>query len=515
MKKATSLFTTAYLLIIFCIYPFYMQNGYQDIGEAKNRFFLYISMAAAGIMGICSLLYLLARFASKEPDRNSWLIDWDGVSTTDLLVLVYGTVVFLSYVFTEYKDEALWGTEGWYIGCVLLLLLCFLYFFISRMWDGNIKVLYALPAASSIVFLLGICNRFSVYPIFTEVTLPEFISTLGNINWYCGYLSVTAPIGIGMFVLSEKESAPKWKKWLWGIYTVITFLSAFSQGSDSIFLWFGALFFAFLWISLEKKEWLKNWMFLAILWSVSAQIIRIMRHILPGKYNYEGNNLCGYFTASSISLWILAAAAVFYGIISTGKFKEPKIIRKGLLAILFSICGLWCALSVINTAWGIPWLKEREALQAFFLFDRNWGHGRGAACITGACIFRKLPPVHKLLGAGPDCFSRYAYTMPELSAMLYESFGSARLTNAHNELLTTLVNLGILGVGSYFGIFILFIKKCMKKGRENPVLYLLATGMVCYFAHNMVSFAHVLNLPVLFLFLGMGEKICRENGEGC
>ena len=511
LKRVSGLFTTAYLMIIFCIYPFYMQNGYQDMGEAKNRFFFYVSIAAAGIMGVCSILHLLTRLWSKEPDRTPYLVDWERVSITDLLVLIYGTMVFLSYVLSKNKDEALWGTEGWYIGCVLLLLLCFLYFFISRLWDGNIKILYFLSVASAVVFLLGIGNRFSFYPVFLKGEFPEFISTLGNINWYCGYLSVTAPIGIGMFLLSDELSASKGKKWMWGIYGVITFLTAFSQGSDSIFLWFAALFFFFLWISLGKKERFKNWILLVILWGISAQTIRIMRHVPVGKYNYESNNLCGYFTDSSLPLWILLAAVVFYGImIRVKNFTSSKIIKRGLLILPLSVCGLWCLLMVIHTVYGIPWIRESEVWQKIFLFDRNWGHGRGAAYITGVHIFGKLPLIHKLLGAGPDCFSKCAYSMPELSAMLYESFGNARLTNAHNELLTNLVNLGIFGVCSYVGIFIFFVGKCMKKGRENPILYLFGASIICYFAHNMVSFAHVLNLPFLFLFLGMGEKICRE-----
>lgn len=508
LKKGAGLFVSAYLMIIFCVYPFYMQNGYQDIGEAKNKFFLCVSFAAAGIMGVCSLLCLLGRLGNKAPDRNPYLIDWDRVSVTDLLVMVYGTAVFLSYAASDNKKEALWGAEGWNIGCILLLLLCGLYFFISRFFDGNKVILYFLTASSAVVFLLGICNRFSFYPVVPKSDFPEFISTLGNINWYCGYLSVTAPIGLGMFLLSGRQR----KRWAGIIYGFITFLTAFSQGSDSIFLWFAALFFIFLWISLEKREWLKNWMLLVLLWGISAQIIRIMRYVLPNRYNYESGNLCGYFTDSSLSLWILAAAAVFYIFIRQWK---PEKIRKGLLAAFLGICILWCLITVVNTGYGISFIREREELQKIFYFDESWGHGRGAAYMAGIHIFEKLPFIHKLLGAGPDCFAVCAYSMPELSAMLYESFGTARLTNAHNELLTGLVNIGILGTGFYLGIFVSFIGKCMKKGKENPVLYLFAASAVCYFAHNMVSFAQVLNLPFLFLLLGMGEKIYRENKGEC
>ena len=50
--KAGNLFTTAYLLLIFCIYPFYMKEGYVDIWESKYHFFLYSSLAALLILAI-------------------------------------------------------------------------------------------------------------------------------------------------------------------------------------------------------------------------------------------------------------------------------------------------------------------------------------------------------------------------------------------------------------------------------------------------------------------------------
>ena len=148
LKKTANLFTTAYLLLMFCAYPFYIEKGYENIGEAKNRFFLYISISAFVILGICAFLYLLKALWDILLQKKVYLIDWNRVSATDLFVLLYATFVFLSYVFSEYRDEALWGTEGWYMGLLPLLLLCGLYFFISRMWNGDIRI----SLASAIVF---------------------------------------------------------------------------------------------------------------------------------------------------------------------------------------------------------------------------------------------------------------------------------------------------------------------------------------------------------------------------
>lgn len=526
LKKTANLFTTAYLLIMFAIYPFYMQNGYVDIGEAKNHFFLYVSIAAFGILGLLAVIYLCVRLKEICRQKRAYLIDWDRVSSTDLLVLLYATTIFMSYVFSEHQEEALWGTEGWYIGTVMLLLLCGLYFFISRMWNANVKVLYAPVTASIFVFLLGISNRFSFYPISFEIVQPGFISTLGNINWYCGYLSVIAPVGIVMFVLSDdkkqgkmQKAGQKWKQFGLGVYSVITFMTAFSQGSSSIFLWFIALFFMLLWICVEKRKWFQNWILLVVLWGASAQLVRLMRNLMPGRYNYDADNLCGYFTGSSLALWIaLAGAAGYIYLVITEKrsLKEPAAAkmqkqtgRKILLICAGVLSGLLILIMAINAKWGIPFLKENAAFGQIFLLDEAWGNGRGAAFYAGIRVFNELSLLHKMLGTGPDCFSIYVYSMPELAMKLRESFGSVRLTNAHCELLTGLVNTGILGVLFYLGIIISFVRRCMKRAKENAAFYIFATCAVCYLIHNMISFAQVLNLPFLFILMGMGEAFER------
>lgn len=38
VMKAGNLLATAYMLIMFVLYPFYMKNGYADLGEAKYHF---------------------------------------------------------------------------------------------------------------------------------------------------------------------------------------------------------------------------------------------------------------------------------------------------------------------------------------------------------------------------------------------------------------------------------------------------------------------------------------------
>lgn len=509
---------------MFCIYPFYMERGYENIGEAKNHFFLYVSAAAFAILCSCTFLKLLKALWDVRLQKKAYLIDWDEISAMDLLVLLYATFVFLSYVFSEYRDEALWGTEGWYMGLLPQLLLCGLYFLISRMWSGDTRIFCLLMAASALVFLLGICNRFSFYPIKLTGAQPDFISTMGNINWFCGYLSVVSPVGIGMLLLQDKEREILKKKAYYGKkgllcgYVIIAFAAGLCQGSDSIFLWFAALFTACFWICAKKREWLKNFLLLMILWGISAQLVRFLRWLFPERYNYDINNLCGYFTGSSAALWIMIAGAAAYAFLRRKEkgnrlFLKKAVMRRIMIFFIVFLLSVWLLLSAVNTVWGLPFWGDGSLFGAFFLFDKSWGNGRGAAYSAGIRIFKEFPLIHKLFGGGPDCFFRCAYAIPELSEMLRQYFGNARLTNAHNELLTCLVNIGIFGLIFYLGIFVCFIAGCGKKGKEHPVLFILSLSVICYFAHNMVSFAQVLNFPYLFLFAGMGrnlQKVCQS-----
>lgn len=512
LKKLGNSFVTAYLLLIFGVYPFYMNQGYVDIAEAKYQFFINCSLAAIGIFMLVSILMAMQDILCRLNRRKPYFIDWDNLSLTDLFVMMYAVEIFVSYSFSDFKEEALWGTEGWYMGLIPRLTLCALYFFVSRLWDKGKLIWYICIVASGGVFVLGILDRFSVYLIPLEVRQPSFISTLGNINWFCGYLSVLAPVGICRFLLTEDNSWCRWMKWALGIYTIIVFMAGFCQGSDSIFLFFGALFFMLLWTALKKKRWFTDLVLMISLWGFSAQAVRLLRMLLPEGYNYDTDSLCAHLTASNLTLFVGVLALAVYFILKQRqgsawlKEKNCKRLHIGMVGLL--ICGglIWLALAGFNTRLGISGLEQNN----FFLLSESWGNGRGATFKAAVEMFRQMPAFHKLFGMGPDSFSAYAYSLPETSEMLRAVFGSSRLTNAHNELLTSLVNEGILGVFLVTGIFFPFVKSCMRKGEEDTAFYIFSTCIICYFCHNMVSFAQILNIPYLFLLLGMGEAQKRS-----
>ena len=535
VKKAGNLFTTAYLLLIFGVYPFYMKQGYVDIGKAKYHFFLYCSLSAIGILTLIGIVRGVQTLLLWCRQKSAFSMVLTNLSLTDMFVVLYATELFLSFVYSDYRQEALWGTEGWFMGLFLLLILCSLYFLISRLWTPNTFIGHVGLAVSGIVFILGILDRFSVYLIPLEIRQPSFISTLGNINWFCGYLSVLAPLGICPLIFYGQDIDFKKRNCFSSFgrtvilvaYTILAFTAGFCQGSNSIFLFWGALLFILLWLGALNKLWLINCFLPVSLWCFSAQLVRILLFLFPEGYNYETDNLCLYlaksndvllfgvitlilflFLRKNVSQQLMQANSIPNSNISAPPTSSLK--RNVHIILIISLAigfFLWLLLSVINTKKGIPYLSQSN----LFLLNTSWGNGRGATLKTGWDLFRQMPFSQKILGVGPDCFSSLAYSMPEVAARLNDAFEGSRLTNAHNEVLTCLVNTGLAGTFLYLGILFSFMRRCLKNGTKYEAMYPLAACIFCYLAHNLVSFSHVLNLPFVFLIMGMGEAIIRHD----
>lgn len=144
------------------------------------------------------------------------------------------------------------------------------------------------------------------------------------------------------------------------------------------------------------------------------------------------------------------------------------------------------------------------------IFRDDWGNSRGAAWNCGIGAYRSMDTVHRIVGIGPDCFADYVYEISELAERLVDQFGNERLTNAHNEWLTVLVNTGWLGLFCYTGIFITIWIRCIKRAKGQLLLYVCVVSILAYTVHNMVSFQQILSTPYIFMVLGMGEGLLRR-----
>ena len=147
-----------------------------------------------------------------------------------------------------------------------------------------------------------------------------------------------------------------------------------------------------------------------------------------------------------------------------------------------------------------------QSTNNYLLFDNQWGNGRGFAWIFATTTFAELPFLQKLFGVGPDCFSAYAASVPEYLEQMKAFWGDLVLTNAHNEYLTKLYTIGIVGLFAYFIMLLTGFAGFMKNRSKNPMLPAFALCIVSYMAHNIFCYEQVCCTPFFYILMGIGSN---------
>ena len=518
---------SVYMIVILMVLPLY-NKGYARIGTEKETFFLKTMTYGAKTLLPVFLLWLLFRLVTavqkKElPKFTEWPVGlWKSLSVTDRFAVFYGMAVLLSYLFSNYREEALWGTASWRMGMWTQLGAVIVYFMISHMWQWKRWIPALVLPVSGVVFFLGYVNKFGLLPVDPEYVNPSFISTIGNINWYCGYL-VTILFG-GVYLLWRMEEKMTWKKLLLMAYVTIGFASLATQGSSSGIVTFAVVMFVLFGMSVRDSGRMEVFWQEMTMFSAACLITCVLRrlNIFSRELILEGITDLLTFSIAGIFMTILSGIILYW-------IHRTRVRRSYPEKLLHRIyCGIAIAvpvmillvllLTLINTLAGgalTPNITDPNVTK-WLTFNVSWGSARGGTWAAGARCLWEADFLHKIFGVGPDCL--YAFLSNEgsvgLQTMVNDRFGGNRLTNAHNEWLTVLVDIGVLGLISYAGMMITAIRDFLRAGENKMLVGACGICVLAYTVNNMFSFQQVMNISTVFVIMGIGENL-RSAPERC
>lgn len=522
-----------YMVVILAVLPLY-NKGYAQIGTEKENFFLKTMTYAGKFLLPVFLLWLLvavvAMIQKKDLLKKNMLrqlpeIVWREFGTTDKFAFAYGIAVILSYAFTNYREEALWGTASWRMGMWTQLGAVIVYFMVSRMWQWKDWISALILPVSGVVFFLGYMNKFGRCLVDQEIVISSFISTIGNINWYCGYM-VTVLFG-GVYLLWRMEESMTWKKLLLTAYVTIGFASLATQGSSSGIVTFVVVMFVLFGMSVKDGEKMECFWMEMTLFSGTCLVTYLLRvtNIFSREMVLEGMTDLLTFSKISIFMTIVSAGIwwLLHGMNRKKRYPEKIIsyIYRGLCIAIPVMIAAILLFTLVNTLMDgklTPEMTAKAAEQTGgeyyhkLMFGPKWGSARGATWTAGVRCFWEMDFLHKIFGVGPDCM--YAFLSNEGSENLQEMvtgcFYGSRLTNAHNEWLTILVNVGVLGFVAYAGMMISAIRNFFRAGKTSAIVGACGFCVLAYTVNNMFSFQQVMNISTVFVVMGIGENRLRS-----
>lgn len=524
-----------YLVLMLAVFPFYNEEGYSHIGTDKAVFFCRLGIWTGRALAIPLALYLLhggsrlvgAAIRKSRSSRTDAVVPGKSgfgcpgmkklfgakAYPSDLFALIYAGALFLSWLFTDYRVEALWGAKGWYMGLMPQLMFLGIYLMVSRFWRPR-KWLFCLSLpASGAVFLMGCLNRFGIYAFGLESAGESYISTIGNLNWYCGYAVSVMFAGTVLFWLGEGMKV--WQRALLMIYTAIGYLSLILQGSDSGLSALAVVVLVMFCISArDSGRMLVFWQEMTIV-SIECLGISLLKTLAPGKINFIGMQ-AGILTGRAVSIAMTIVSVLMMLLVWTGrkkgKYRERLFRILAWAAAVGSACIVLGAvlLVVINTKH--PGILGRLSGNPLFTFNDAWGSSRGVTWLAGWKCFAAQDVLHKLVGVGPDCMWPYINSGSNQEIYLYvtTAFPGLRLTNAHNEWLTVLLNTGIIGLAGYGGMMICGIGELLMKGKESPFAAACGFCLLAYTVNNIFSFQQAMGVGTVFVMFGMGMAFLRK-----
>lgn len=520
-KEFTGILCNFYMIALTVLLPLYNRGTYVMLGDSKYALFWNVSLLCLGLAGAALLTgcfeYTAARWkADLSPAalKSEWVAGWKRrhaagqqvFSSVDICMLCYGCFTVVSALCSSYASIAWTGYREWHMGALSQLIFVFIYFFFSRQYRGSAYPIYLWEAAFFFVILLGFCNRLGLDPLnLLDGFSPEdweyshLISTIGNINWFCGYCSVALTMPVTGYLKCRNQ---KRRIFLY-IASVLGLILLCIQGSDvGPVLAATCLGVCLLWGRKNVTAFGRTFLLAAGtafgLPCYSSLVLLLgdeARMALPA--DGLGLSVLGW-----AGWWLLGLMCVgMYFVIR--RLSDPRSTPGQKESI---IRGLWLGTVILGTvvlAVGgvmyLLWLSGSD----------DWIDGRGGLWRLSWQGFLRGDWKQKLLGAGPDCFAEYIYSMfaPGDLMDVEGHWAGAVFANAHNQWLNHLVNTGFLGLCSAAGIGLTAFRRY-----RHYLPGILALAM--YGANSLVSFQQVLNTPMFFLMLGICEySVSRQRRQ--
>ena len=534
--NAANAVISLYLFIMLGLFPVYYKYQYADMGDKKYGIFLYSSVICVVIFFF--LFIVNSIFGSNRFQKESLISaikDESKKMKLDAAVFIYFICTTVSFLTGSFKETGFWGADGWNMGYLSQILFVAVYFLISRKWDYQKWAIWLLMTSSAIVFLAAVFHRFDIdiLNIYGDLELYYkvlFLSTMGQSSWYSSFLCTVFPVGLYLFFISENKKVRQ----VSGGYSVIAMCSLVTQNTDSAFLSLTGVVMVLLYLSFDEKNTGSNYengyfphkRFLETVMLVlgSFCFMGICRRIFSNRA-IPLDTLSLYMSQSAVTWILLIAAVVCYiyfmyknnrDMQQTNRCREKKEGETDRLFFWILLGGIGVGILAatvfifLNTNGFLLEKFGYQSLNNYLLFDDQWGTGRGFGWKFTVASFAEFPLFRKIVGVGPDCFSAYIASVPQYQEQMSRFWGDLVLTNAHNEYLTKLYNVGILGLIAYVGMLVTAVWTFLKYRKENPFLPAFALCVVSYMVHNIFCYEQVCCSPIFYILMGIGSNLVHN-----
>lgn len=469
LKKRVS---QLYFITVFTVLTFYMHDGYLDTIQAKGYMLLAITLPYVLIMLISDIVLNLSGGVVGAKFIKS-------LDLMDFALLGFAVAATLSALFSETKYEAFLGSSGCRLGALSIVLLCLSCISLRRNLLLEPYMLLIMAVSGMAVVLLGITDCFDLDLMGWHENIVEihtdYLSTMGNRDYYDGYLALVLPFFMMLFIFETKLQT----RIFYGIYLFLGFIGLYLVRNDGNLLIFGSGIFLVYYMLREHKDVLPA-VYIALIFVASTFVVQLFCR-LTNPFDVVGNTVMGLLQGLYWHIGVLLLALVLYLLRNTKISYFPAKIWIGI------------SLAVIVIMFVV----------VFFTYNRTFASNRGYIWGYGIETFLRSPLKEKLIGWGADCYKNAIYsTVGSEIQMTWPE--EKMIANAHCEIIQYLVTTGIIGKLFYLALF--GISLFSKEKQFDRSVIAARTAIFAYFCVALGTNPDGLNYGILFVMFSIATK---------
>lgn len=502
LRPYTVMCTDIYLLWILIVFPLYYADGYFHLPEKKATFWVTSTLI---YVIVCLLGAVVTAFSMKE----NWSMEnfKKNITMTDIFMFGFLISNLIALAMSNNVQESWMATGGRYYGARVLLLVCVVYFFVSRYaWLNQVFIIAFLIGGNG-VCLLATFDYFGMDALginqqmyWTDRLI--FISTMGNANTCASYVSMALACAICYFGVAKNIKA----KVFAGLSIINCSMALITARSDSTFLGIAAILAVLGILAVVKKvEW-RNYILTLALVDAGILILFLLRKNFEKYLVLESfdSGLPKALNQPGMLFLILTVLMVIYIIVYIIEKKAIKF-KNNVKYIIWSAVGFGTILAVILLI---------NKLNVIEMFKSGMGTGENLVVASRGYIYQKtissfvqMPVINQIFGCGQSSIRQVlaTYFGGELSA------AGLSINSAHNNILDYLIITGIFGVICYLGAIFGAVKHGFRAFKENQFAIVFVGCVIAYFAQGLFNIEQTNTTTIFWLMLAFCEATYRKS----